>query len=332
MSLGIGVIGAGVMGADHVRTIANHVAGAHVVAVSDRDRARAEAAAASAPGARAETEAEALIAAADVEAVVVASPDDTHKPYTLACIAAGKPVLCEKPLAPTVADCLPVIEAEQAAGRRLVQVGFMRRFDPAYVDMKRRFGEGGLGPALLVHCIHRNQTAPSFFTGLMSITNATVHEFDIMRWLLGAEIATIQVWTGRAGPAGRDDPVLIVIETDAGQLIDIEFFANAGYGYDIRTEMVCRNGTLSMEAPHRSELRLAGAPAFDFAQDWRPRFADAYRLQMQGFVNAIAGGKPVGASAWDGLVASAVGDAGCKALERGQAVRVELPPRPAFYA
>jgi myo-inositol 2-dehydrogenase/D-chiro-inositol 1-dehydrogenase len=216
-----------------------------------------------------------------------------------------------------------------------VQVGFMRRFDPAYADMKRRFADGspngGLGAALMLHCIHRNQVAPSFFHGLMAITNATVHELDILRWLLDSEIATIRVLSGRGGPSGTDDPILVVIETEAGQLVDIEFFANAGYGYDIRTELVCQRGTLAMEPPHRSELRRAGAAAFDFAQDWRPRFADAYRLQAQAFVDWVAGGEPVGASAWDGLVATAAADAGCKALESGRAERPDLPVRPAFY-
>ena len=332
MSLGIGVIGAGVMGADHVRTIAGHIARAHVAAVCDQDAARAEAAAGPAK-ARTETDPFALIAATDVDAVVVASPDETHADYARACIDAGKPVLVEKPLAPTVADCLPVLEAEQAAGRRLVQVGFMRRFDPAYEALKAGLAEGGLGRLLMAHCIHRNQKAPSFFHGLMAITNGTVHEFDILRWLLGNEIVSIQALSSAAAhPNGAHDPILLLLHTDAGQVIDVEFYANSGYGYDIRTELICENGTLTMQPPHLSELRQAGVPAFGFAQDWRPRFADAYRRQMQAFVNAIGDGHPVGASAWDGLVATAIAEAGCASLEAGAPAKVDLPERPAFYA
>lgn len=332
MSLGIGVIGAGVMGADHVRTISGHVAGARVVAVCDQDAARARAAAEVAGGARALSDSAALIAAADVEAVLIASPDQTHKDYTLACIAAGKPVLCEKPLAPTVEDCLRVVAAEQAAGRRLVQVGFMRRFDPAYEDMKQRFAAGGLGGALLLHCVHRNATAPAFFRGMMIITNSAVHEFDISQWLLGTRIVRLQVFGGGSAGAASGDPLLVVAETDAGQLIDIELLMNARYGYDIRTELVCERGTLTMLPPEQlTEARLAGAPSFAFAPDWRQRFADAYRRQLQAWVNAVATGRPAGASAWDGLVATAIAETGCRAHERGQAIPVEIPPRPGFY-
>ncbi|MGF1626752.1 MAG: Gfo/Idh/MocA family oxidoreductase, partial [Alphaproteobacteria bacterium] len=323
MSLGIGVIGAGVMGADHARTIAEQGAGLHVAAICDPDRARAEASAARAPGARIETDPHAVIAAKDVDAVLVASPDETHADFTLACIAAGKPVLCEKPLAATIAECARIVEAERAAGRRLVQVGFMRRFDPAYLDMKARHAEGGLGAARLLHCIHRNASAPVFFKGLMAITNAAVHEFDICRWLLDAEVARIHVHRSRptaSGAAGFEDPLLLVLEMDGGQLVDIEVFVNCGYGYDIRTELVCAGGTLSMLPPHLSELRQAGgtAPAYAFAPDWRQRFRDAYRLQIAGWRDAIRTGTPAGASAWDGLVATAVAEAGCKALESGE--------------
>lgn len=333
MSLGIGVIGAGIMGADHVRTIANHVAGAHVVAVCDQDPARARAAAALADGARTIDDPSALIAAPDVEAVLIASPDDTHAGYVLACIAAGKPVLCEKPLAPTVAACLPVLEAEQKSGRRLVQIGYMRRFDPAYEDMKRRFAEGDLGKALLLRCVHRNAQAPSFFNGRLIISNSAVHEFDISQWLLGTQIVRLQVFPGPlAEPGPVDGPMVVIAQTDAGQLIDIEVFVNARYGYDIGTELVCERGTISMRPPYLSQTQLAGAPSFSFAPDWRQRFADAYRRQAQAWVNSIVSGEPAGASAWDGFVATAIAEAGCRALERKEAADVELPEKPSFYA
>src|SRR5438045_7525324 len=102
--------------------------------------------------------------------------------------------MCEKPLAANAV----VIEAEQACGQRLVQVGFMRRFDPAYLDMKQRFSTGEFGQALLLHCVHRNLTVPAFFHSLMAITTAAVHEIDISRWLLGTEIVRIQTLKGRS--------------------------------------------------------------------------------------------------------------------------------------
>ena len=155
MAVAIGVIGAGVMGAEHVRRLAAEVEGADVVAVADADLARAEAAAAGAGG-RAYADPLALIRSDDVEAVVIASSDATHAGFVLACLAEGKPVLCEKPLAPTAEASLLVAEAEAASGRRLVQVGFMRRFDPAYVAMKEELDSGRLGAPLMLHCVHRN--------------------------------------------------------------------------------------------------------------------------------------------------------------------------------
>src|SRR4051795_6581360 len=118
MSVAVGVIGAGVMGAAHVRTIAEGLAGAHVAAVSDVDPSRAAAAARGGAGARVVADPHALIADTAVDAVVVASYDATHEEFVLACIAAGKPVLCEKPLAPNADACLRVVAGRGAGGRR----------------------------------------------------------------------------------------------------------------------------------------------------------------------------------------------------------------------
>jgi myo-inositol 2-dehydrogenase/D-chiro-inositol 1-dehydrogenase len=333
VSMGIGVIGAGVMGADHVHTVATEVARAHIVAVCDRDPERAEKAVAEVRGARVITDPFALISAPDVRAVIVASPDETHAEYVLACIEAGKPVLCEKPLAPTTAECQRVVQAEQAHGRRLVQMGFMRRFDPAYEDMKHRFAGGELGQALLLHCVHRNPVAPSFFRSTMSITNALVHEVDISRWLLDAEILRIQVLKCRPQrSSSMQDPIFVVLETNHDHLIDVEVFMNAGYGYDVRAELVCENGTLTMAPPITTEFRRSGTQSFPFAQDWRLRFAAAYRRQLQAWVKSIEKQLRVGASAWDGLVATAVAEAGVQALETGTPVTITLKPPPSLYA
>ena len=149
MTIKVGVIGAGVMGADHARILATSVAGAELVAVSDPDVPRRNALASDLGVTSTHDDAMALIADPAVEAVIVASPDPTHKPLTLACLDAGKPVLCEKPLATSAADCLEIVRREMEFGRRLVQVGFMRRFDPGYVSMKRMLTSEELGAPLI---------------------------------------------------------------------------------------------------------------------------------------------------------------------------------------
>ncbi len=332
MAVGIGVIGAGVMGADHIRIIAKETAQARLICVGDADLARARSVA-EPWGARALADPMALIADKDVQAVVIASPDATHAQYTLACLSAGKPVLCEKPLAPTSGECLEILEAEQARGRRLIQVGYMRRFDPGYCDMRSQLRAGDLGDALLIHCVHRNAAAPAWFTALMAITNALVHEIDIVRWLLDDEVASISILRGRSTRMSEaHDPLQAILRMKGGQIVDVEVFMNAGYGYDVRAELVCERGTLTMAPPVYAERRFGGAQSFPFARDWRPRFADAYRAQMQAFVDSVSEKRAVGASAWDGLVATAVAEAGVRALETGAEARIELPSAPAFYS
>ncbi len=314
MSLAVGVIGAGMMGAAHVRCLATSVEGAHVAAVSDVDRARAEAAAADGAGARVIDDPLALIEA--VDAVVVASFDTTHEAFVLACIEAGKPVLCEKPLATTAEACLRVIDAEVAAGRRLVSLGFMRRFDPAYGEIKDGLHNGGVGEVLLVHCAHRNAAAPPIYTSEMLITSSLVHEIDVTRWLLGEEIVAATMRAPRSttrAPDGLRDPQLALLETASGVLIDVEVFVNAQYGYDIRCELVGETGT----------LRLGEQVAPDF----RARFATAYRRELECWVQGLEDGP----SAWDGYAANAVADACLASLASGERAHVAMAARPALY-
>jgi myo-inositol 2-dehydrogenase/D-chiro-inositol 1-dehydrogenase len=323
MILRIGIIGAGVMGAGHARIIQASVAGAYLAAVYDADTDRAQAAAGDS---RVMSDPHALINDPSIDAVIVASPDATHRDYVLDCIAAGKPVLCEKPLALTTAECLDIVAAEEKSGQRLVQVGFMRRFDPAYLEMKATLEAGTLGRPLVVHCQHRNASAPEWFTSMMAITNSFVHEIDICRWLLGAEFTTARVFPCKAGANGETyDPLLILLETESGQIVSSEVFMNAGYGYHVHAEAVCSSGTIGLAQPALTRSRHSGSERADFPANWIPRFADAYRLQDQAWIDAIAKGTSVGASAWDGLVATCLSEQIVRALETGQMARLELP-------
>jgi myo-inositol 2-dehydrogenase/D-chiro-inositol 1-dehydrogenase len=332
MSIGIGIIGAGIMGADHARIFAGSVAGAHLVAISDADVARARSVAEETGAKRALSDPFALISDPDVGAVLIASPDATHPDFAIACIRAGKPVLCEKPLAPTAVEGLRVIEAEIAGGRRLVQLGYMRRFDPGYVEMKGLLDSGSYGEALAFHCVHRNASAPPHFDAAAAIVSSAGHEVDVSRFVLSAELASVKVFKAkRSKLATFDDPMLLVFETDKGQLIDVELFINAQYGYDVKGELVCETGTISFGPTLYTEVRASGVHATALAPDWRPRFAAAYRIQNQAWINSIVTGVPVGSSAWDGYVATTVTDAGVKSLKTAETVAIAYEKRPAFY-
>jgi myo-inositol 2-dehydrogenase/D-chiro-inositol 1-dehydrogenase len=320
------------MGSDHARILATQVPGAVIQAIYDADAARAGAIAGETGAARVFDDALALVRDPAVDAVLVASPDQTHKDLTLAAIAAGKPVLCEKPLAPTPAECLEVLAAEAKGGRRLVQIGYMRRFDPSYAEMKAGLASGRLGAALMFHCIHRNVAAPSWFDSKMAVSNSAVHEFDIARWMLDAELTGISVFRPKpAKGSSPGAPVYLVLESATGQLVTIEVFNDAAYGYDVRGELVCEQGTIALRAPSRTETNAGLTQATAYPADWRPRFADAYRLQAQAWIQSIDRGGVSGASAWDGYAASAVADAGLLSLAEGRRVAIALAEQPALY-
>lgn len=333
MTVRIGIVGAGVMGADHARILREGVAGAWLAGVQDTDRARAERVAAEAEIDRVFATPEELIGDPAIDAVLIASPDETHAPLALACIERQKPVLCEKPLASTLDECRAILTREVAGAKRLVQVGYMRRFDPGYQAMKRAVAGGDLGASLMMHCVHRNAVAPHYITSDLVIRNSMVHEFDIAQFVLGEDFAAATVVSPRASrKAPGRQPQFVVLETPDGTVIDIECFLDCQYGYDVRAELVCEDGTVSLAPNPPIGVRQAGHDGFALHPDWRGRFADAYRDQMRAWVGAITTGRHSGAaSAWDGFVASATAVACLEALRTGSKVRIEYGERPAFY-
>lgn len=337
MTIGIGLIGAGVMGGDHARILTKGVAGAALVAVHDADPARAGAIASGGNGVAVVPDTEALIADRRVDAVLVASPDETHAELVLACLARRKPVLCEKPLAATLDGCRAILEAEQRVGARLVQVGYMRRFDPGYRQLRDLRRDGRLGPPLFFHCVHRNAIAPHFMTNAMIISNAAVHEIDIARFVLEDEIEAVTVVSPRpTSRAPTRRPQFLVFETRQGVVVDVEAFVDAGYGYDVRAELVCETGT-ALLAPHPPvATRESARDGFAVEADWRGRFAAAYRAQLEAWVASVrAGGAPAGgasgASAWDGMVASIVAEAALESARTARRVALTLEARPPLY-
>ncbi|MBW9216614.1 Gfo/Idh/MocA family oxidoreductase [Mumia sp. zg.B53] len=326
--LRVGVVGAGAMGADHVRTLTTTVPGVAVTQVYDRDTDRAEQVAAAAGGVAARS-AEDLIASDEVDAVVVASPDATHADLVLACIAAGKPVLCEKPLAVTSEEALGVVEAEVSAGRRLVQVGFMRRYDPGYNRLKATVSSGALGEVRVVHNVHRNASSATSATGPGIVTGSMIHELDTVPWLLDDEVVGIRVESPVKD--GLPDPQLATLEMAGGALATVEVFVNAGYGYDVRCEVVGTSGTAALTRGADVSTRIAGVEGIVVASDFVVHFADAYRVELSAWTRAARAGGVDGPTAWDGYLANLVAEAGVTALTSGVRQAVTPVPRPDLY-
>jgi myo-inositol 2-dehydrogenase/D-chiro-inositol 1-dehydrogenase len=330
----LAIIGAGLMGEDHASIVARDLPGATLQVVCDRDLARARSVA-SAYGAKdASGDPESVIGRTDVDAVIVASPDSTHAPLSKACIAAGKPVLCEKPLSQSSEECIGVLKAEQAAGRQFVMLGFMRRYDQSYIEMHAALADGTVGRALMMHNFHRNVETPAAdFTGAMAITNSAPHEFDIVRHVLGTEFTSVTAMQPRRSD-DRVAPVVMVLETRDGQLVTIEVNNNAAYGYDVRAELVGEVGTVAMNqvAYTRTDRKLASATRYD--ADWRGRYHEAYVRQNRDFLRFVETGDfpAIASSSWDGYAAAVVAEAGARALATGQRQAISMMERPALYA
>jgi myo-inositol 2-dehydrogenase/D-chiro-inositol 1-dehydrogenase len=334
MSLRIAIIGTGIMGTDHARLFAQDLPHVKLHTICDASEARAKAVAEEFDVPRVMTDAYQAVTSPDIDAVVIASPDDTHAPLTIAAIEAGKHVLCEKPLSTSSEEGIKVMEVESRLGRRLVQIGFMRRFDPCYTEMKSALTSGTVGQAVMLHCYHRNVTAPANFTGQMAISNSAPHEFDAARFVLGEEIVEISVYQPKSLDASKTGaPVFMVLETAAGRLVNVEINNNAHYGYDVRAELVGELGSVFLRAPVHSETHTALSAKLAYAPDWRPRFAEAYRLQNKAWIQSILTGEPsaIGSSAWDGYCATRIAETGVQALASGKRERVALMAKPALY-
>ncbi|MFI7501594.1 Gfo/Idh/MocA family protein [Streptomyces sp. NPDC049687] len=333
--LGVAVLGAGHMGADHIRRLDRVVSGARVAAVADPEAARAREAVAGLDGVSIHTETEAALDAPGVDAVLIASPGPAHEEALLGALARGLPVLCEKPMVPDSAGALRVAEAEARLGRRFTQVGFMRRFDAEYRRLKALLDDGGLGRPLMLHCVHRNVSSPPDFTSAMLIDSSVSHEIDAARWLLGQELTAVTVMRPRpssGAPEGLLDPQFVLFETEGGALVDVEVFVNCGFGYQVRCEAVCEAGSARVGDDRGLLVTARGSAAAEVPQDYLVRFVTAYDREVQTWVDATRRGRVTGPTAWDGYAASAVAEAGVRALESGERVLIELAPRPDLYA
>lgn len=334
MTLRIGVIGTGRIGTDHIQRITRKLSGAEITAVTDVDLEQAaRVVAEEGINARVHREQMAIINDDNVDALIVASWGPTHEAFVLAAIETGKPVFCEKPLATTAEGCRRIVDAELKLGKKLVQVGFMRRYDHSYRLLKQTLAADTIGEPLVVYCAHRAPMAPGF-SGDMAITDSSVHEFDILRWLLNDDFVSAQVVLprrSRLAEEGLQDPHLILLETGRGTRISIESFVNARYGYDIRCEVVGESGIAALPDPIGTVLRKDARLATPIQTEWKDRFVAAFDTEFQEWINAAQKGEMHGPSAWDGYMVAITSDACVAAKHGGGIVPIQREETPTLY-
>jgi len=334
--LRIAVIGVGRMGADHVARISSRISGAQVTVVNDYLTEKAEQIAASVLGCRVIGDPSDAIADPDVDAVLLATPGPAHAKQLLACLEHAKPVMCEKPLATDAATSLEVVRREAELGRTLIQVGFMRRFDHEYAQLKTLLDGGEFGRPLVMHCAHRSPGVPAHFDSSMIVRDSLVHEVDVTRFLFGEEIASVQIILPAANPAapqGLQDPQIAIFRTATGKHVDVEMFVTTSVGYEVRTEVVGDKGSVTIGLDVGLVRKKApGTWGGQITPSFKERFGPAYDTEIQRWVDAVKRGSETGVyidgpGAWDGYAAAAVCEAGVKSLGSGLPVDVQMVAR-----
>jgi predicted dehydrogenase len=315
--LGVGVLGVGEMGRRHAENLRRLVPQARLVAVADVARERARRTAAELEIENSFGSLEEMLECKGLDAVVIATPDKFHAAAVKTVAAAGKDILCEKPLALTLADARDLLDAVSRAGVRL-QVGFMRRYDPAYAAAMKRIEAGEIGVPVVFKSIGRDKDGPPLSAyqpnlgGMLFYAN-TIHDFDLARWLMQDEVSEVHAYTTvaiRPEVAQFGDVVASVVNLKytQGAIGNIESYAQAVYGYDVRTEIVGSKGSILVGSLNRTPATFLTAHGSTqaLADHFLTTFADAYLAEIQDFVDSILKDRPPRVTGEDGLKALAI--------------------------
>ncbi|WP_448624490.1 Gfo/Idh/MocA family protein [Geodermatophilus sp. URMC 64] len=336
----IGIVGCGTMGKAHAQTLHHAVRGAEVVAVCDVSDESANEVSDLVGGARRYTDAHELITSDEVDAIVVTVPAALHTDIVLAAVKAGKPVFSEKPLADTAAECKQIVDAEVAGGKRLVQVGFMKRYDRSLTQIKELLESGEFGDPLIVRATQRSENISElypYYTNDMQITDAMIHEIDYLPWLIGGddEWEEVQSLTSKASrhvKGGLQDPMVCVMKTKKGVLCMVEQFVNTKFlGYESTAEVVCEDGIVSLPGPSSPVTLRNSQISVAIEKDWLVRFNESYHLQLQDWVDKALQGTASGSSAWDGYTAALTADALLASMRSGRPEKVTTGGKPDLY-
>jgi myo-inositol 2-dehydrogenase/D-chiro-inositol 1-dehydrogenase len=322
------------MGTDHIIRINTRMSGGIVTAIVEPDAKRAAEALKHAPEAKKFANISDAIASGLIDAALVATPGQFHEEVLLPIIAAGLPVLCEKPMTPDVPSALRIIEAEVARGKKTIQVGFMRRFDEGYIELQKQISSSALGELLALHCAHRNPSVPDWYGNEMLIADSVSHEIDIVRFLTGSPIVSAEVKQlkrNKLAPERLNEPILVLLETESGVIATVEMNVSVQFGYQVITEAVFQKGVSEIGRSNGMTTWEAGRSSTAEHVSYLTRFARAYDDEIQSWINAAKLGQIGGPNAWDGYMSVAVVEAGLKSLKSGERVLATYVAKPAFY-
>ena len=324
-----GVLGAGRIGRVHANTIAGSGRASVAYVADAMPEAATSLAAAVGAGVASVDD---IIAARDVDAILIATPTDTHADLIEAAARAGKAILCEKPVSLSVErieQCLKVVEE---AGVPLM-IGFNRRYDPNFQSLERRLRAGDVGEVELVTIISRDPAPPpvSYIERSGGIfRDMMIHDFDMARFLVGEDFVAVHA-LGSAlvdpaiGAAGDVDTASVQMQTASGRIVVITNSRRATYGYDQRIEVHGSKGMLRAGNVHMTTLERADGGGFtaDVIQNFFiDRYAGAYAAEIAAFLDAVEKGTHPHADGHDGLMAQKLAEAATQSRQTGQAVRV----------
>jgi inositol 2-dehydrogenase len=334
MTIRMGLIGAGRMGATFAHHLINSIAEADLIAIADAHGKTAGEVAARYGVESTYNDYYRLLERPDIDAVVIASPTNTHAEIIQAAARAGKHIFCEKPLALTMEDCDAAIAAVKAAGINL-QLGFMRRFDAGYVAAKRKIEEGLIGKPVMFKSTGRDpkRTSLEFARRENSgglIADMAAHDFDLGRWLMGSEVQRVYSEGGclvypELQDVGDIDNAVVNLRFASGAIGNVDVSRNAVYGYDIRTEVLGSEGGLMISKIRQTPILVMtrDGVTHDTVPYFMERFGEAYAAEIRDFVACILEGREPTVTAQDGRAAAAIGIAATISFEEGRPVLVE---------
>jgi myo-inositol 2-dehydrogenase/D-chiro-inositol 1-dehydrogenase len=329
--VGIAVLGAGRTGKIHAASVAANPK-AKLVAVADPYPEAVEPLA-KALGAEAMTDPMAAIARPDVDAVVIGTPTDTHVALLLKAVELGKAVLCEKPIDLDIAKSeSAAAEVERVGGR--VMLAFNRRFDSTFAEMRRTIDAGRIGEVRQVIISSRDPGMPPpayVKTSGGIFRDMTIHDLDMARWLLGEEPVLVSAIGSRLiDPTLSQyedyDTAMVLLQTASGKQAHINNCREAVYGYDQRVEVLGATGMLTQDNLRPTTMRVTTAEATDAREPllnfFLERYAQAYRSEMEAFIDALSEGKPMPTTVRDGVMALRLAECAVESARAGRAVAV----------